>query len=99
MVAHGKILLHVGQVPPAAVQAGTIIVENYFEDGLCVLPEPLRAEGDNATVSYGRLAQRQVRNFDEIGPILIAPRPVQQEIANGLDLELAERGRAFGPDA
>ena len=75
------------------------VVEDQLEDGLGVLLEPLHAEGDDCAARRGRLAELQLGNGAELAAVLVAPRPVQQQVFDGADLQPGELRGAFRADA
>src|SRR6266850_6651934 len=71
LVANRKVLFHEGQVPPSAMQPRGAIVQDEFENGFCVLLEPLDAQRDCGAMRDRRFVQLQLRNRPEVTAILI----------------------------
>ena len=75
------------------------VVENQLKDGLGVLLEPLDAEGDDRAPRRRRLAELQFGNGPELAAVLVAPRPMQQQVFDGANLQPRQLRRAFRADA
>jgi len=97
-VAHGKVLLHVRQVPPAAVQPGRPVIENQLKDRLGVLREPLHPQGNDGASRRRRLVELQLGNWPELAAILVAVRPMQEQVFDGANLQPCQLHRAFRAD-
>ena len=72
LVAHGEVLLHERQVPPAAMQPRRAVVEDKLEDGFGVVIEPLDAEGDDVAARGGRLIELQFGDGPEVAAVFVA---------------------------
>ena len=97
-IAHRKILLHERQVPPAAMQPRGPVIENQLEDGLGVLLEPLDAEGDDLASRCDWVAELQAGDRQQLAPVLVAPRTMQQQVLYGANLDAGQLRRPFRAD-
>ena len=98
-VAHHEIILHEGQVPPAAVEPGGAVIENDFEDGFLAAPEFFEAQGDDFTASGAGFIEGEFGNGAEMAAVLVAAGRVQEEVTDGKELEPGELLGAFAADA
>ena len=81
------------------MQPGGAVVEDQFVDGLGVLLEPLDAVGDDFAARGGRLVELQAGDGQEVPAVLVAARPVQQEVFDGENLQPGQLRGAFRADA
>jgi hypothetical protein len=98
-VAGGEILFHERQIPPPAMQAGRAVIEDEFVDGPGMLLIPFYAVGHDFAPGRRRLVKLQAGDGQECAAILVAARPMQQEIFDGENLEPGQLRGALWADA
>ena len=84
-VARLKIFLHERQVPPAAVQPRRAVVEDEFEHRFAAAAPAFDAARDDFAARGGCLVQSQPGNGADMPAVFIAPRPVKQQIEDGIE--------------
>ena len=94
-----KVLLHERQVPPAAVQPRRAVVENEFEHRFAAAAPAFDAARDDFAARGGCLVQGQPGNGADMPAVFIAPRPVKQQIEDGMESEPGELRGALRADA
>ena len=99
LVADRKILFHERQVPPAAMQPRRAVVENDFKNGFAAAAKTFEAERDDRAARRGRFVLRQFGDFAEMPAVFVTPRPVQQQILDGENVQPRQLRRAFRADA
>ena len=98
-IAHREVVLHVGEIPPAAMQAARAVFEHEFKDRLGALGESLHPLRDDATARSAGSTELQLADGEQVTPILVTIRPVQQQVANGEELQAGKLRGAFRADA
>ena len=74
--------LHLGQVPPAAMEVSAAVVEDDFEDAAPGAREGLIAHRDNLARHRGLLALLKVADLAELASVFVAAWRVEQQIAH-----------------
>ena len=69
-VARLEVILHVRQVPPAAVQAGRAIVRDKLKDRFSALGKAFDAQGYDRATNRRGLVQFQIRDLQDVAPVL-----------------------------
>src|SRR5208283_5724172 len=98
LVAHGEILFHERQVPPAAMQPRRAVVEDDFKDRFAAAAKPFEAGRNDRAACGGRFLHRQFGDGAEMAAVLVSPWPVQEQILDGVNAEPRELCRAFAAD-
>ena len=98
-ITHREVVLHVREIPPAAMQAARAVFEHKFKDGLGALGEGLDPLRDDATARGAGSSELQLADGEQMTPIFVAVGPVQQQIANGEELQAGKLRGAFRTDA
>src|SRR6266508_3530761 len=99
LVARLKIFLHERQIPPAAVQSRRAVVEDELEHRSGAAAPAFDALRDDLAAGGARFAHAQFGNRTKAPSVFMAPRPMQQQIADGAEFQSRELGRAFRADA
>jgi hypothetical protein len=81
------------------VQPRRAVVEYEFENRLLSAAEMFCSEGDNSAARGGWLGQLQPGDGPEFPAILVAPRPVEQQILDRENSQSGKLRRALGPDS
>src|SRR5262245_22785373 len=98
-VADGKILFHVRQIPPPAMQPRLSVIENQLEYRLGAFFEPFSACRDNLPAGYCGLLRAKFGDRAEMLTILIAIRPMEKQVLNRVDLKPRQLCGPFGANS
>ena len=71
------------------------VVENDFKNGFAAAAKTPETQRDNRAARRGRFVLRQFGDFAEMPAVFVTPRPVQQQILDGVDVEARQLRRAF----
>jgi hypothetical protein len=99
LVANAEVFLHKRQVPPPAVQTPGAILQNELINRPDPFAVAIEAGSHNCSAGQRGLFQLQFGNALKMPAILVAPRPVQQEVAHRAQFQPFQLRRAFRPDA
>ena len=95
-IARFEVIAHEGQVPPPAMQPPAPVVQDQFKKRAPTAQWPGPRCGDGSASQGGR-AKVQVGDALEMAPVLVAPRAVQEQVADRAQfqtLQLRGAGRA-----
>ena len=96
-VAGFVVALHVGHIPPTAMESSRAIVNDELEQTLAKA-HPLDARRDNRPGDGGIIALGQSLNLVLLVTVLVAPWPVPQQVGDGPNAELGQARRALNAD-
>jgi len=78
LISYFKVLLHEREVPPAAMQTGSPIIQDNLKNRFLALTKPLHTHGNDTAARDSGLAQFQIAYRPELTAIFVAAGLVQQ---------------------
>ena len=90
-----EILFHERQIPPTTVKPGCAVIKNQFKDRFGAPLVALQTQGHHVSPDGSPFAQLQIGDTTEMAPVLIAPRPMQQQIMDSRKLQASQLRRAL----
>ena len=81
------------------MQPRRAVVEDDFKNRFAAAAKPFEAQRDNCAAHRGGFLLCEFDNFAEMPAVLVTPRPVQEQILDGADIEPCKLRRAFAADA
>lgn len=95
IVAIAKVILHEGEIPPAAMEPGGAVINDEFEDGLAAFGKSIQAHGNDLAANCGGSIEREIEDRQEMTAILITTRTMEQQVLNAVNAEPVQLSRAL----
>src|SRR6267154_1672656 len=82
LIPDSEVLLHVGQIPPPAMQPSGAVVQHDFKNRFGMLLEPFGAKGNHFSMSAHRLMKCEFGNWAQFMAVFISVRPMKEQVLN-----------------